>query len=141
MTRKHPRVVLRHDLADEAPWTRQPQMLTPDDALRRVSRGDPWVVHWCGGPSASSADDSAARHLADVREHRHFVGPEEQQRLIAKAEKTRRTQTVVLAELWVSARATEVVVFVEGHPWPWFERPDPFTSGLGPTGLGRALRS
>ena len=87
MTRKHPRVVLRRALADEAPWTRQPELLTPDDALRRVSRGDPWVVHWCGGPSASSADDSAARHLADVREHRHFVGPEEQQRLIAKAER------------------------------------------------------
>ena len=86
-------------------------------------------MHWCGGPSASSADDSAARHLADVREHRHFVGPEEQQRLIAKAERKGRTHTVLLAELWLSARGTEVVLFAEGSPRPLTERGDPFTSG------------
>ena len=129
MTRKHPRVVLRHTLADEAPWMRQPDFLTPDDALRRVANGSPWVVHWCGAPSASSADDSAARHLAMVREYRRFVGPAERERMVAKAERKGRTHTVLLAERWVSARGTEVIVFVEGGPEPWGWRQDPFTSG------------
>jgi hypothetical protein len=129
VTRKHPRVVLRRALAEEAPWTRHLQLLTPDEALRRVSRGSPWVVHWCGGPSASSADDDATRHLAMVREYRRFVGPAEQERLVAKAERKGRTQTVLLAELWLSARGTEVVLFAVGGPWPWTERRDPFTSG------------
>lgn len=129
MTRKHPRVVLGRDLADEAPWTRQPQLLTPDDALSRVSRGSPWVVHWCGAPSASSADDNATRHLAQVREYRRFVGPAEQERMVAKAERKGRTRTVMLAELWLSATGSEVVVFIEGGLRPWGGRCDPFTSG------------
>ncbi|MCB2176690.1 MAG: hypothetical protein KQH57_12830 [Actinomycetales bacterium] len=129
VTRKHPRVVLRRELAEEAPWTRHPRLLAPDDALARVAHGTPWVVHWCGGPSASSADDGAAQQLAKVRDYGRFVGPTEQERLVAKAEKRRRTHTVLLAESWVSARGTEVIMFAEGGPRPWAGRCDPFTPG------------
>ncbi len=93
MTRKHP--WSSHTLPRRS-VTPQPDFLTPDDALRRVANGSPWVVHWCGAPSTSSADDSAARHLGKVREYQRFVGPAERERMVAKAERKGRTHTVLL---------------------------------------------
>lgn len=123
------RMLLRTRLAHEGPWTRHDEVLTPGHALALIGDGTPWVVHWCGGRPCSSDDDDAAAQLADVHAYRHFIGPAEQQRLAAKAERKGRTRTVLMAELWTSARGTQVVVFVEGGPRPWGRRLDPFTAG------------
>lgn len=126
MTQRHSAAADHTAPADEAPWTREHDVLEPAEALRRISQGSRWVVHWCCGPSVSSTDAEAAQHLASVRAYRHLIGPDEQRRLRAKAVRKRRGPTVVLVELWVSAAGTEVVAFVEGAPDLLPARESPF---------------
>ena len=52
--------------------------------------------------------------LASVHNYRHLIGPAEQSRLAAKAERGAKPSTVLMAELWTAASGRDLVTFVEG---------------------------
>ena len=79
---------------------------------------------WCGGEVARSTDrpiDTAA--IQYVREH--LIEPATRERLFAKAKRTGRTKTVVMAERWEDGDGQPLVVFDETGPCLLPERDEP----------------
>lgn len=127
MTRAHTRMALRGQLAGRGPWTRH-GILAPAHARALISDGTPWVVHWCGGASVSSADHDADRALAAISRYHPFVDPPEYDRLTERQRRKGNGPTVIFAERWTAADGTDVIVFVEDAPHGWVGRQDPFSA-------------
>lgn len=105
-------------------WIRTHNALGVRAALDAVEGGDRWAILWCEG-AVSRSDDSPVDEdgLAYVR--KHLIEPAKRERMLAKAERTGRTKTVVMAERWEEAEGSPLVLFYEDGPYLLPEREEP----------------
>lgn len=106
-------------------WRRVYEVAEPIDALAAVEAGADWIFFWCAGNPTPAGAPKAQTQYAISHARANAIGAAEVQRLAAKAERKGRTKTVVFAEMWVRSDGQRMVVFCEGAPAPWANRPRP----------------
>ena len=106
-------------------WRRLSEVAEPAYALAAVKNGADWIFFWCKGPATRASAPQAQAQDAITYARAHAIGPDELQRLAAKAARKGRTKTVVFAEMWERRDGQRMVVFCEDGPRPWADRPRP----------------
>jgi hypothetical protein len=105
-------------------WTRTHDALGIDTALDAVQGGDRWAIIWCEG-GVSRWDDSPVDVDGLDYVRKHVIEPAKRERMLAKAIRTGRTKTVIMAERWEEAGAGPLVLFYESGPYLLPKREDP----------------
>ena len=107
-----------------AQWIRTHEAYGAKEALADVEQGAAWAIVWCGGGVSRSSDkqvdDQGLRYVQS-----HLIEPAERERLFQKAQRKRRTKTVVMAERWESTGQGLLILFYEAGPYLLPDRDDP----------------